>query len=278
MGRLTGNVNAVHSSRVAARRAIREEGPGAKTGARDRRRAARRAAITREARRLVFEVGVDAFTLRQLAEASGAALGAVYRYFPSKDALLAALQIEVLVELSVHLQAVWASAEATALGAGVEAGEARLTALWTIVLAYVELDLAAPRSARLIATLVGDPRRLIADSEAMLVMASATTLLAGLGERLDATAEAGGLAPGVGIERATVLWATIQGALALGKFARVTEGLDARHLARLAARDLVLGWGAPVAAFDSARARAAGLERPIMTDDDGAAAPDGEDP
>lgn len=271
-------MNTVHSFDVATRRAPRAEDPSAETGARGRRRAARRAAITREARRLVFEVGVDAFTLRQLAEASGAALGAVYRYFPSKDALLAALQIEVLVELSVHLQAVWARAEAAALAAGVEAGEARLTALWAIVLAYVELDLTAPRSARLIATLVGDPRKLIADSEAMVVMTSATTLLTGLGERFDETAEAGGLAPGFGLERATILWATIQGALALGKFARVTEGLDAHHLARLAARDLVLGWGAPAPTFDAARARADGLERPTLTDDDGAAAPDGEDP
>ncbi|MCA9555215.1 MAG: helix-turn-helix transcriptional regulator, partial [Myxococcales bacterium] len=58
------------------------------------RREARRQAIVDEALALVTEGGFEALTLQRLAGRLGYAVGALYRYFPSKEALLAALQVD----------------------------------------------------------------------------------------------------------------------------------------------------------------------------------------
>jgi AcrR family transcriptional regulator len=61
----------------------------------------RRARILSAARELAAEGGYDAVVMRDVAERAGVALGTLYRYFASKDHLLA----EVLVEWGGELEA-----------------------------------------------------------------------------------------------------------------------------------------------------------------------------
>ncbi|WP_299530623.1 TetR family transcriptional regulator [uncultured Streptomyces sp.] len=60
------------------------------------RQAARRGAILRAGARLAARGGFDAVQMRDVAEAAGVALGTLYRYFPSKSHLLAALARDLL--------------------------------------------------------------------------------------------------------------------------------------------------------------------------------------
>ncbi len=71
---------------------------------RAQRRAFRREEILRTAFELVTEGGLDAVTTTELAKRTGAALGALYRFFPSKAAVIAALQQQALADLTVELR------------------------------------------------------------------------------------------------------------------------------------------------------------------------------
>jgi AcrR family transcriptional regulator len=61
--------------------------------------AARRERVIRAARELGAEGGYDAVQMRDVATRADVALGTIYRYFPSKDALLLAVMVQWLGEL-----------------------------------------------------------------------------------------------------------------------------------------------------------------------------------
>jgi TetR/AcrR family transcriptional regulator, cholesterol catabolism regulator len=60
---------------------------------------ARRSRVIRAALELGAAGGYDAVQMRDVATQAGVALGTIYRYFPSKDALLAAVMVEWLADL-----------------------------------------------------------------------------------------------------------------------------------------------------------------------------------
>src|SRR5512138_285691 len=61
--------------------------------------AARRERVVRAALELGAEGGYDAVQMRDVASRAGVALGTIYRYFPSKDALLLAVMVQWLRDL-----------------------------------------------------------------------------------------------------------------------------------------------------------------------------------
>lgn len=61
--------------------------------------AARRQRVLVAALQLGAEGGYDAVQMRDVATSAGVALGTIYRYFPSKDALLAAAMVEWMEDL-----------------------------------------------------------------------------------------------------------------------------------------------------------------------------------
>ena len=65
--------------------------------------AARRARVVRAARELGAEGGYDAVQMRDVATRADVALGTIYRYFPSKDALLLAVMVQWLSDLEARV-------------------------------------------------------------------------------------------------------------------------------------------------------------------------------
>lgn len=63
----------------------------------------RRARVIRAALELAAKGGYDTVQMRDVAAQAGVALGTVYRYFPSKDALLAAATVEWMADLEALL-------------------------------------------------------------------------------------------------------------------------------------------------------------------------------
>ena len=61
--------------------------------------AARRQRVLVSALELAADGGYDAVQMRDVATSAGVALGTIYRYFPSKDALLAAAMVEWMEDL-----------------------------------------------------------------------------------------------------------------------------------------------------------------------------------
>ncbi len=64
----------------------------------------RRIDILNVARELVFEKGLHAVTIKQIAQRAGLSVGAIYLYYKSKEDLYAALQVEALDLLSRYLR------------------------------------------------------------------------------------------------------------------------------------------------------------------------------
>lgn len=79
--------------------------PSTAGGLRARARRDITAAITRHAAEQIATAGVDALSLRAISRALGMAPSAVYRYFPDRDALLAALVVDAYRELGDAAQA-----------------------------------------------------------------------------------------------------------------------------------------------------------------------------
>src|SRR3954471_14568072 len=61
--------------------------------------AARRQRVLVSALELAADGGYEAVQMRDIATSAGVALGTIYRYFPSKDALLAAAMVEWMEDL-----------------------------------------------------------------------------------------------------------------------------------------------------------------------------------
>ena len=209
---------------------------------RTRRRRANVERILDAATDLAFEEGIDALSMQRVADRADYTAGALYRYFSSKDALLAAVVVRVIARLKARV----AAASADSPGP-----------LQTIVAqadAYRRFAAEEPHGYALVAHLVGDPRVLLQDeNDARAVMEAVVDALPPLAVALQSATDAGALAPGDVRERALLLFTGLQGALQLRKQQRMAPGLiDTDHMARAMVRSLLAGWGAHADALEAA--------------------------
>jgi AcrR family transcriptional regulator len=204
---------------------------------RRRRRRANLDRIVEAATQVVFEEGVEALSVKRVADLADYTPGALYRYFPSKDALLAAVVVGSLDGLAVELAAVEGPPLACIVGA------ARV---------YHAFSRREPHAFALITSMVGDPRVLMDDDvNAALVMEAMVRALTPLVVALDRATQTGVLQPGDARERTLVLFASLQGALMLRKQERRAPGLiDSDRLFFATLRALLAGFGADPNALD----------------------------
>jgi TetR/AcrR family transcriptional regulator, cholesterol catabolism regulator len=201
------------------------------SGSWDRRRAARRADIVLTATGIVVEHGLDALTMPRLAEAMGVAVGGLYRYFPSKDRLLLAMQLESIDRFAAHVD--------EALEAAGDA-EARVRALPRAFLGFVEAE---PARYRLLEALIAEPKVLFDDQAMVETQERLEPMLARCAGVLDEAVTAGVLSPGDGWSRLYLLWAALQGVVLFRKqdFRR-PESARVANMVRLLEDTLVAGW------------------------------------
>jgi AcrR family transcriptional regulator len=200
-------------------------------------------AIVRAALGVLEVEGIDGLTLQRVAHALGITTTALYRYFPSKDALLAALQRRAVTELHEALTAMLAGVEPRL--AAQERRVAALARILTVARFHRQLPQTHADAHRLVAVLLGDPRQLIADEHAAATVPLLLALLGDVQALLDAAAAAGACEPGDANTRAIVLWATLHGLGQLSKLARLAPRTMALgDLERDAVAALLRGFGA----------------------------------
>lgn len=206
--------------------------------------------ILDEAMRQVEENGFGALSVNKLADAVDYTPGALYRYFGSKDALLAALIGRVLAEVREDL----ARAEAR-----LPAKAPPLAHVVALVDGYRAFARREPHRFGLLAMSLAEPRILLrAEAAARPVMATLMAALQPLAEALAAAARAGQLAAGDAAERTVLVFAFLQGVLPLRKRSRhAPKMLDVDRLALEGTRTLLVGFGAPARAVDAAIAQVA---------------------
>ncbi len=208
---------------------------------RQRRRKANLARILDAAMDLVAEGGFDGLSMHELARRTDYTPGALYRYFTSKDALIAALTTRLIESFGEVL------ARTDALVDGSSPLRPVLVALFT----YRDLARHAPNRFGLLSMLLADPRLLVPDEDAAQSPLTAMTEVIGpLVGALERARAAGALQPGDApssdaLERATILFSAVHGLLQLRKQeARVPLVSDLDRLVYVSVRSLLLGWGA----------------------------------
>ena len=204
--------------------------------------------------RIVAEQGLEGLTLQGLADALDYSVGALYRYFPSKERLLAELQRNVIRVLDRKTQALWQSCdERLAASAETAPAAAVLAPLVATAALYERVARLAPEPFGLLSRSLSDPGRLIDDEEAGRVFAAARPIFAGLAERFEAARRTGALGPGDPMRRALCFWAALQGVVQLRKLSRLDpELLDTSRLLHTLCDGLLCGWGAARESFEEA--------------------------
>lgn len=224
------------------------------------RQARRQASIERildAAEEIVAVEGFDALTMHRLAQALGTTVGATYRYFASKEALLAGLQERVFSTLAEDLgKALERQAEARPR----KSKRGALERVALLALTYATLHVRRPTDARLLARWIAHPENLL---EADLGARNAARALALGGVALRTFEEArlaGALDDGDDLERVLVLWASLSGTAFARKLERwQVPGLEASSLSTSLLRSLLRGWGADGGRVDEAIERASAL-------------------
>jgi AcrR family transcriptional regulator len=200
---------------------------------RDRIRAQTSAEIVGAAEQIVLDADLEGLTVAAVAEAIGMTAGALYRYFPSRDAIVAAVQLRVIVRLAEAVDAAVASA--------VDDDVARIVAVGDGILAFARAE---PRRYGLLSRMFAIPRPLVADAEAAEILPGAFAA----GERVRALFAAarasGAFREGDDVRRMLALWAAVHGAVQLGKLARFSPEFEPERVAREAVDTLVTGWSA----------------------------------
>ena len=219
-----------------------------------RRREARVEQILATALALAGEVGLEGLTMPRLAAELNYAVGALYRYFDSKEALLAALCRNTLARLG-HALALQREALARDPAARRLAPDvARLVPVLAAADLYQRLPQTDPTGAELIARMIGEPRVLVTGQPALEILAAAAPVIGELALRLgDACPPLRrGAAPAnwpregpAETQRALVLWGGVLGVAQLRKLARFEPHiLDTKVLTDELVRALLVGWGA----------------------------------
>ena len=187
---------------------------------------------------MVADNGLAGLTIQGLARALDWAPGALYRYFPSKDALFSALQQRVINRYENELSGF------LAVSISVKNKDNSLAALTVTALHYANYSQDNPNFFHLISSVLADPQPLLPSQEGTEVMTAVDQILQRITATIDKAQNEGVLSVGNPSDRTLVFWAATQGVLQLKKLARFApERLDNARLLRRTLTDLLLGWG-----------------------------------
>jgi AcrR family transcriptional regulator len=228
---------------------------------REKRREATIERIVETAMVMLETEGFEALTIQRLAKKLNYAVGALYRYFRSKDALLVALLRRVMDRIGEdmavglgqvdHERGLRLAAAGLAPNTPLTADEGLLR-LIVVGNVYVGFAQRRPTEYGLISTLIGNPREFLATDAAAPIFPALVRLQLMLTAVIDDAVEAGALAKGDARERGVILWSAMQGVLQLRKLGRFgVAGLALDRLAPIALRTLLMGWGADGARIDT---------------------------
>jgi AcrR family transcriptional regulator len=200
-----------------------------------RRREATRARILEAATTTLLAGGLGALSLHRLAAELDFTTAALYRYFPSKDALLAEVVEGLLASIAVDLHA-----------ASAGAGLAPLSRLRAIVWRWVSLAEEDPHRFALVSQLFATPDRVFAEgSHALTAVDAMFQALAPVRSALADAEAAKLLEAGDAEARALILFAAVEGLLLLRKQAARAPGrFTPDALVGPALEALLRGWGA----------------------------------
>lgn len=248
------------------------EGTAAPTGRRARNRLARHRAFLRAAQRIVADEGLDGLTMARLAEAVDCAVGTAYTYFPSKGALVAAVQREAIEKIGASYLVARADLDRLIGERGPGPVVAALARVVGVGRFWAAVPDSFPEEAELLQLLMSDRREVLGPEDGAANVPSAMRHLDQARAVLDQAVEVGALTPADPWPRVIAWVAAINGVVQTTRLAVYDDELfEGRRLADQLNLDLIRGWGAPADALAAAEALVAELEgrgplAPLVTD------------
>ncbi len=216
-----------------------------------RKRRMRIQRILRAALEVVRVEGRDGLTLKRVAAQQGLTTAALYRYFRSKDALIAELQRGVIAALARATGERVDAADRFALAKEFAATDRALLAVVVSGFVFEEFSRCAPMEFGILSTDLSRPEHTLPDREATLVFDAAWDALTDLAGRLRQAEESGALEVGEPSERAVALWAGLQGIVQTRKLSRSGPArIDSTRVAKGLVSTLLIGWGADATAVE----------------------------
>ena len=244
---------------VEGETSVRDE-PAPKGGRVARNRRRRSDVFLGAALRIVTEEGIEALTMARLAADVDTAIGAVYRYFPSKAHLLAAVQNQAIERLHEDYERTYVPlVEAVNKKMPDHEALVPLVALgrWFVAAADV-----FPEEVRLLQMISARRSSALPPGGGEAVAPAIMRFLAPIAASISHATEVGVIRPGSELAR-TIMWLTAFGGVLeaddLEQY--VPEILGGGRLARQLNVDLLVGWGADPATveqIDEATTAAAG--------------------
>lgn len=165
--------------------------------------------------------------MKSLATECEQSVGAVYRYFPGKQALLTGLQIRAIRALEAHVEIRIAGQRDLVAQIEVAAQS------WS---AFAESH---PALFHLVDASLSDPNRVLSDDDASEVDAALATVLGRIVGLFDAAVERELLSPGDSVLRTHALWAAVHGA---GHFRKRRVEPTGEQVEQELIRALLAGW------------------------------------
>jgi len=221
-------------------------------------------AIVDAAMVLIGREGLEALTLARVAKELGLVTTAIYRYFASKDALLAALHRRAITVVHERFRAELARWEERSKRM---ADDTRaLAKLLATARFYVTLPETQPDAFRLMSLMLADPRPLVDDAAAIAAMPIVAGFISETSALFADAETVRAIEPGMHLARTATLLATLHGLTQLAKLRRVApESPTPLAVAEQATITLLRGMGAT----DTAIRRASrALDKLTATDAD----------
>lgn len=210
-----------------------------------RKRQERMQAILAAALDVARDEGREALTVQRVAERLDMTAGALYRYFASKDALVAELQRTVIAWLAESTRQRIDAVASHAAAAGFDSGERALLDAIVTALAFEEFARTLPVEFGLLTMYLTSPEFALPDDDARHVFRAAAISLEALAAQLEGAAAGGVISQGLSLDRAIALWAGLQGVVQTRKLARSADGrIDPARIAHGLLTSLLVGWGA----------------------------------
>ena len=220
-----------------------------------RKRAERRERIVEAAFAAIAESGPADFSLNQLARDLDYAPGALYWYFPSKEALVVEVQRVAFTELAEKFREAREAWESRASDSTLSRDARHIYSLLSLAKFYLNLGMTSPEYSRLIAFSL-DPRVWLDDESAKVLTPVLASVFAEVSVPFAHALGANILSEGSAIVRAVQYWAALQGVLQVNKLARINPDMfDLNILGMDTARTMLLGWGADAKALSEAVAQ-----------------------
>lgn len=218
---------------------------GGRSGFRAQHRQRRIEEFIETALQIVTSEGLTALTMQRVTREIGCAEGAIYHYFRTKGALIAAVQERALAVLGTAVAQCMANTDAQLQGRRLAPATIALDRVFVGAMFWISAEDTYREEIDLCRRMFNEPVSLLADEDAKDVLPPAFALLSFAEQLFDDAVRTKALRPGDSTERAILVLAGTTGVLLTSDLRRWNHDVfDGRRLAEALLRDLFTAWGA----------------------------------